>query len=137
MNPALPLLVAVLATAVPIVEAQTGGAPTPAARPARDVRYLVLHLPGPAWDSAKSSFEQVGIQDHVEHYRRLNQQGKLEFGGPFMDAKAGGMMIPSAGLSEAEIRQFAADDPAVKTGLLVAEIRPWLVGMRRPAATAP
>ena len=57
--------------------------------------------------------------------------GKLELGGPFMDSAAGGMMIPAAGLGEDEIRKFAQDDPAVRSGLLRAEVRPWLIGMRK------
>jgi uncharacterized protein YciI len=52
-------------------------------------------------------------------------------GGPFIDASAGGMMIPEAGLTEAEVRAFAESDPAVKSGLLKAEIRPWMIGMKK------
>jgi hypothetical protein len=39
------------------------------------------------------------------------------------------MMIPNAGVSEEEITLYAAEDPAVKSGLLLAEVRPWLIGM--------
>ena len=94
-------------------------------------RYVVLHTPGPAWDRSKSPFEQVGVQAHINHYRKLQQDGKLDLGGPFMDATEGGMMIPAAGIAEDEIRKFAEDDPAVRSGLLRAEVRPWLIGMRR------
>ena len=48
-----------------------------------------------------------------------------------MDSAGGGMMIPAAGLGEDEIRKFAQDDPAVRSGLLRAEVRPWLIGMRK------
>jgi hypothetical protein len=40
------------------------------------------------------------------------------------------MMIPTAGVDEAEVRRFAAEDPAVRSGLLQVEVRPWLIGMR-------
>jgi uncharacterized protein YciI len=100
------------------------------AAPARDVRWVVLHLPGPAWQPGKGLFEQPGVREHVEHYRKLLAAGKLALGGPHLDARGGGMMIPAAGVPEAEIRQFAAEDPAVRSGLLVAEVRPWLIGMR-------
>jgi uncharacterized protein YciI len=102
----------------------------PKADATRDVRWVVLHLPGPAWQPGKSLFEQPGVREHVEHYRQLLAAGKLALGGPHLDARGGGMMIPAAGVAEAEIRQFAADDPAVRSGLLVAEVRPWLIGMR-------
>jgi uncharacterized protein YciI len=102
-----------------------------AARPARDVRWVVLHSPGPQWQPGKNLFEQPGVREHVEHYRKLLVAGKLALGGPHLDERGGGMMIPAAGVSEAEIRQFAADDPAVKSGLLRFDVRPWFVGMAR------
>jgi hypothetical protein len=48
-----------------------------------------------------------------------------------MDEASGGMMIPEAGASESEIRTFAAQDPAVKSGLLVFEIRPWMPALHK------
>ena len=52
-------------------------------------------------------------------------------GGPFLDETSGGMMVPAAGVSEAEIRAFADADPAVKSGLLKFEIRRWMVAMQK------
>lgn len=101
----------------------------PANRPMRDIRFVVLHSPGPAWVAGKGPFEQPGLQAHVDHYRQLLAAGKLALGGPHLDAKGGGMMIPAAGVSEAEISRFASEDPAVKSGLLKVEVRPWLIGM--------
>ncbi len=101
------------------------------AAPARDVRFVIVHKPGPAWIAGKSPFEQPGIQAHIDHYRQLHAQGKLVLGGPFVDATAGGMMVPEAGLAEQEIVDFAQADPAVKSGLLQVEVRPWLVGMKK------
>ena len=95
----------------------------------KDIRYVVLHTPGPKWERGKSLFEQVGVKEHAEHYRKLLAEGKLSLGGPHLDERGGGMMIPTPGVSEAEIRKFAADDPAVKSGLLLVEVRPWLIGM--------
>lgn len=97
----------------------------------KDVRFVVLHTPGPKWVPGKTLFEQPGVREHVEHYRKLLEAGKLAMGGPHLDGKAGGMMIPMAGVSEEEIIRHAAEDPAVKGGLLLAEVRPWLVGMSR------
>jgi hypothetical protein len=41
------------------------------------------------------------------------------------------MMLPEAGVSEAEITKFASEDPAVKSGLLIFEVRPWLAALRK------
>jgi uncharacterized protein YciI len=95
----------------------------------KDIRYAVLHSPGPNWVSGKSLFEQPGVKEHAEHYRKLLAEGKLILGGPFLDERGGGMMIPAAGVTEAEIRSLATEDPAVKSGLLLVEVRPWLIGM--------
>ena len=95
----------------------------------RDIRYVVLHAPGPRWEPGKNLFDQAGVKEHAEHYRKLLAKGKLSLGGPHLDERGGGMMVPTAGVSEAEIRSFAAEDPAVKSGLLLVEVRPWLIGM--------
>jgi uncharacterized protein YciI len=100
-------------------------------QPMRDVRFVVIHSPGPKWLPGKTLFEQPGVREHVEHYRKFLEAGKLALGGPHLDSKAGGMMIPSASVSEDEVARYAADDPAVKSGLLLAEVRPWLIGMSR------
>ena len=94
-----------------------------------DVRYVVFHAPGPAWQHGRPTREQPGVQDHVAHYRQLQESGKLAYGGPFQDSGAGGMMVPVAGLAEQEIRAFAAADPAVQSGLLTFTVRPWMIGM--------
>jgi len=96
----------------------------------RDIRYVVVHTPGPAWRAGAPAFEQPGIQQHVAHFRRLLENGKLALGGPFLDEASGGMMISAAGLSEAEVTEFAHADPAVVSGLLQVQVREWMVGMR-------
>lgn len=100
----------------------------------RDIRFVVIHSPGPRWQGGVPLFEQTGLQAHVDHYRQLLDEGKLVLGGPFLDAAAGGMMIPKPGLTEAEITAFAHADPAVADGLLKVEIRQWLVGMKKAMA---
>lgn len=95
----------------------------------KDIRFVVFHTTGPSWQAGKSMFEQPGVMAHVAHYRQLLQAGKLALGGPHLDARGGGMMIAAAGMAEDELRAFAAEDPAVKSGVLAFEIRPWLIGM--------
>ena len=97
----------------------------------RDIRYVVFHRPGPAWQAGKTLFDQPGVRDHVAHYRQWLDAGKLHLGGPHLDATGGGMMVPAAGVAEDDVRQFAAEDPAVKNGTLVFEVRAWVIGMSR------
>ena len=97
----------------------------------KDVRYVVFHQPGPSWHQGKSMSDQPRIKEHVEHYRQWLAAGKLALGGPHVDSGGGGMMIPVAGVPEDEVKRFASEDPAVKGGTLVAEVRPWLVKMSK------
>jgi uncharacterized protein YciI len=98
----------------------------------KDIRVVIFHRPGPAWQAGKTLFEQPGVRAHVGHYQQWLDEGKLELGGPHLDEAGGGMMISAAGVDEAQARSFASEDPAVKDGTLMAEVRPWLVGMKRP-----
>ena len=98
---------------------------------ARPVRYVVFHTPGPKWKNGIDFREQEGVGEHVQHYLKLHEQGKLELGGPFLLQDAGGMMVATKDVSPEELEKFAAADPAVQSGLLVYEVRPWLTAMER------
>ena len=95
----------------------------------RPVRYVVFHRPGPKWKSGVDFREQEGVEKHVQHYLKFHEQGNLELGGPFLLQDAGGMMVATKEISQEELEAFAAADPAVRAGLLVFEIRPWLTAM--------
>jgi uncharacterized protein YciI len=100
-------------------------------QPSRPVRFVVIHKPGPNWQYGIDFREQPGVADHVQHYLKFFKQGKLDLGGPFLIPDAGGMMVPVREVSQQEMEDYAAADPAVKSGLLVYEIRPWLTAMER------
>ncbi len=95
----------------------------------RPIRYVVFHTPGAKWQPGIDFREQDGVGEHVQHYLKLHQQGKLELGGPFLLQDAGGMMVATRDVSQAELEAFAATDPAVQSGLLNYEVRPWLTAM--------
>ena len=97
----------------------------------RPVRYVVFHKPGPKSKYGVDFREQDGVSQHVHHYMKLHEQGKLELGGPFLLQDAGGMMVATRDVSQDELDAFAASDPAVQSGLLVYEVRPWLTAMER------
>jgi uncharacterized protein YciI len=97
----------------------------------KGVRFVVIHKPGPNWKPGIPALEQAGLQQHVEHFRKLLDAGQLAMGGPFMDDASGGMMIPEPSISEEEMRNFANEDPTAKSGLLKFEIRPWLSALQK------
>jgi len=39
------------------------------------------------------------------------------------------MMVTTKGILQEEIEAFAAADPAIQSGLLIYEIRPWMTAM--------
>ena len=98
---------------------------------ARPIRYVVLHKPGPKWQYGIDYREQPGVNEHVQHYLKFHEQGKLELGGPFLVPDVGGMMVAVKEVSQAELEAFAVADPAVQSGLLVYEVRPWMTVMER------
>ncbi len=100
------------------------------------VRYIVIHKPGPKWQYGVDFREQEGVGQHVQHFLKLHEQGKLELGGPFLIQDVGGMMVATNDVSQAELEAFAASDPAVQAGLLIYEIRPWLTAMEHESRSA-
>jgi len=97
--------------------------------PTRPIRFVVIHRPGPRWQYGIDFREQEGVAEHVQHYRKLHEQGKLQLGGPFLLPDMGGMMVTTKDVSQDEIEAFASTDPAVQSGLLIFEIRPWMTAM--------
>lgn len=95
------------------------------------IRYVLFHKPGPKWQYGVDFRQQYGVREHVEHYLKFHELGKLEMGGPFLLQDAGGMMVATRDVSGEELESFAAADPAVEAGLLIYEIRPWLTAMER------
>jgi uncharacterized protein YciI len=98
-------------------------------KPALPIRYVVIHKPGPRWQYGVDFRQQEGVGEHVQHYLKLHEQGKLQLGGPFLIPDVGGMMVATKDVTQEEIEAFAAADPAVKSGLLVFEVRPWMTAM--------
>ena len=102
------------------------------------IRYVVFHRPGPKWQHGVDFREQEGVREHVGHYLKFHEQGKLELGGPFLLQDTGGMtlapparagVVATKDVSQEELEAFAAADPAVVSGLLLYEVRPWLTAM--------
>jgi uncharacterized protein YciI len=97
------------------------------------VKQVVFHSPGPNWKSGENFQEQLEdvVMEHVNHYRKFFEQGNLSLGGPFTDIDSGGMMIADESVTREELEEFAASDPAVEAGLLIYEVKTWLVAMSK------
>jgi uncharacterized protein YciI len=92
-----------------------------------EMLYAVRLLPGPKWVAGKSAFEQPGIQDHIAYMEKLQAEGRMRFGGPFLDGMGGQCAITAESTDDA--KAVASADPAVAAGLLVPEVHPWLLVM--------
>jgi uncharacterized protein YciI len=99
----------------------------------QNIRYVVFHTPGPVWQEGVDFREQPGISDHYDHFHKFFEDEKLELGGPFLLPDLGGMMVASKDVPMEEIIAFAAQDPAVQSGVLEYEVRPWHTAMDRCA----
>ena len=97
------------------------------------VRHVVIHKPGPNWQTGVDFREQPGVMEHVKHYAMLHEQGKLLMGGPFMDPNSGGMMVAIEAVTKEELVSFANQDPAIQSGLLTFEVKTWYIPMEKEA----
>lgn len=68
------------------------------------------------------------VARHIEHLRRLDDQGKLVLAGPFEDYPGGMVIVRADSLDSA--RCIAASDPFVIEGVRTFEIRTWLLATR-------
>src|SRR3989304_1750702 len=99
--------------------------------------FVVLHRPGAKWDAKAAFDKQPGIGDHVKYWAAQQEKGALAQGGPFTDGQ-GGMMV-LRGVKKEDAEKLAAEDPAVKSGVLTAEVHPWkrVLQERAPALLDP
>ncbi|MGZ3693333.1 MAG: YciI family protein [Bdellovibrionota bacterium] len=79
---------------------------------------VVFHTAGPRFNE----FQMPDIRAHGGYW---GSQGKLVvMGGPF-PGKAIGMMVLAEGVTYAQAEELAANDPAIKAGFLLAEVKCW------------
>ena len=75
---------------------------------------------------------------HVAHLTKLNEEGKLAFAGPFLDAdgKPNGSLVVVEAPDMAGAQALSAADPYAKAGLFESvEIRQWNWTFNKPAAS--
>lgn len=108
--------VAALLLAAPAV------AQTPPAAP-KPVYFLFVYSAGPAWKVGQPMSVQ-GLAPHGMYMTRLFHEGVVLAGGPTTDPEGGGLAIVKA-KDVAEAKALLAADPAIKAGIMTAEVRNW------------
>ena len=101
--------------------------PTSSATPAATVQgasnlFVVIYRPGPAWQAGRPMSEQ-GLLPHGRYYRGLLDDGRLFAGGGFTGSDGGMAILRVADIDAA--RAIVAADPAVTSGIFVAELEQW------------
>lgn len=101
--------------------------------------YFVLLKAGPNrnQDSVTAAKIQAG---HMANINRLYKEGKLKVAGPFGDDADGWQGIFIFDCPKEELEALLKTDPAVASGRLVCDIRPWYtaaVGSFKPGKPAP
>lgn len=89
--------------------------------------FLFQYSPGPAWREGVP-MRQQGLGPHAAYMQRLQNEGRLFAGGGYA-SDDGGMAIVTAA-NEEEARAILAADPAISSGIFVAELRHWRVRFR-------
>jgi uncharacterized protein YciI len=103
------------------------------ALPGMKIYYLYLLLRGPAWTTEESPELTRLHEAHLAHLRGLRQAGHTIISGPVLDdGPLKGLGIFRVG-TQAEAEALAAQDPAVRAGRFLFEIRPWMA----PAGVLP
>jgi uncharacterized protein YciI len=94
----------------------------PVDRSKTDSTYLVVFRPGPSWREGRPIGEQP-LGAHGQYMLSLYTKGILKMAGPFSD-NGGGAVVFNANSEEAA-RAVVAADPAVISGVFVADLHPW------------
>src|SRR5262245_13968487 len=92
------------------------------AAPAVAELFVFLYRPGPAWREG-APFSEQGLGPHGAYMSQLLDAGRLFAGGGFADQDGGMAIVIASSLEEA--RRLLAADPAVTSGIFVAEVEHW------------
>jgi uncharacterized protein len=80
---------------------------------------------GPQWDSIKEADRNAILKQHLGNVIEMLGSGRAVVAGPFGDhSDLGGIFIFRSASTD-EAKTWVDADPAVKAGLLVAEMHPW------------
>lgn len=87
--------------------------------------HLVLLQRGPAWSKEVTPETRKIQEGHMANIRKMAATGKLVVAGPIAaDHNLRGIFIFASSSIE-EVKEWCAQDPAVKAGRLTMEVYPW------------
>jgi uncharacterized protein YciI len=84
--------------------------------------FIVSFTPGASWQQGADVFGQP-LDDHVDYLNGLYTAGADLMAGPLADGSGGLTILQCASLEEAS--SLAAHDPAVREGILAADVKQW------------
>lgn len=116
--------------------AATTAAPAPPPAAATRPLFAIVYRAGPAWKPGVPMKDQ-GLRDHFYYVKALHERGDVVYAGAM--GPDGGLMILHAA-DQAAADAVAAGDPAVKTGIFLADVRrytPRFVGTGAATAATP
>jgi len=102
------------------------------AQPKEEHKLVQFHMAvlrkGPQWSVMTSAERDKKLEEHVANVVSLLDSGRMVMAGPFVDSRdsgdiAGIFVFRATSAEEAE--SWANADPAVKAGMMVAEMHPW------------
>lgn len=110
----------------------------PQQQPAAATRplFAIVYRAGPAWKPGVPMKDQ-GLRDHFYYVKALHERGDIVYAGAM--GPDGGLMIFHAG-DQTAAEAIMANDPAVKTGVFLADVRrytPRFVGTGAATAATP
>lgn len=89
--------------------------------------HAIIWEPGPSWIEGRPVTEQPGFQAHIRYLLQFVKTGQNLLSGPWRD-EPGGLTILSVRTDE-QAQRIAYEDPAVKSGLFVPQVKAWKVVM--------
>lgn len=98
--------------------------------------FAIVYRAGPAWKPGVPMKDQ-GLRDHFHYVKALHERGDVVYAGAM--GPDGGLMILHAA-DQAAAEAIAVNDPAVKTGIFLADVRqytPRFVGTGAATAARP
>ncbi|GAA0372791.1 YciI family protein [Bacillus horti] len=92
------------------------------------MRYVILLSQGPNWREGIVLHNQPYMPEHAVYVQQAFNQEKIILAGPFTDSSGGAIVID---VTLEEAKSFAENDPAVKNGVFVYEIKEWAFKMSK------